>query len=132
MKIIDFEKKGNVVRFYLGNNQLNEWYGDDWDDAPYEHNAGLVYDEFVEAHRDVVFPFDWTVLEPSESWAWNGNSPYCKDDMRNRKVPCIVAINDPEKTYDNFNIAAVNATSKRFYFGDTMEPSEKITVFDHE
>ena len=29
MKIIDFEKKGNVVRFYLGDNDLKEWYGDD-------------------------------------------------------------------------------------------------------
>ena len=69
-KIIDFEVKGNVVRFYLGN-KTDEWgwtnknykdrngntpdwlkpndtyYGDDWDDVPYEHNAGLVYDKFV-------------------------------------------------------------------------------------
>ena len=40
-EIIDFERKGNVVRFYLGKN--GEQWGDDWDDAPYEHNAGKVY-----------------------------------------------------------------------------------------
>lgn len=45
MKIIDFERKGNLVRFYLGDDDLEEWYGDDWNDTPYEHNAGQVYDE---------------------------------------------------------------------------------------
>lgn len=30
MKIIDFERKGNLVRFYLGDDDLVEWYGDDW------------------------------------------------------------------------------------------------------
>ena len=46
LKIIDFEKKGNVVRFYYGKDSLKEWYGDDWDDRPYEHNAGEVYHRF--------------------------------------------------------------------------------------
>lgn len=39
MKIIDFERKGNLVRFYLGDDDLAEWWGDDWNDTPYEHNA---------------------------------------------------------------------------------------------
>lgn len=43
MKIIDFERKGNLVRFYLGDDDLVEWYGDDWNDTPYEHNAERVY-----------------------------------------------------------------------------------------
>lgn len=32
MQIIDFDRKGNVVRFYIGKN-AREATGDDWDDA---------------------------------------------------------------------------------------------------
>ena len=42
MKLIDFERKGNLVRLYLGDDA--NFTGDDWDDYPYEHNASLVYD----------------------------------------------------------------------------------------
>ena len=85
MKIIDFKKKGNVVRFYLGeetpdwgwtrsdytrNGTTPDWlkpsdryYGDDWDDRPYEHNAGQVYEEFIKGYKDVAFDFDDLVLE---------------------------------------------------------------------
>ena len=35
MKVIDFERKGNVIRFYLGKDDLTEWWGDDWNDTPY-------------------------------------------------------------------------------------------------
>ena len=78
MKIIDFEKKGNVVRFYLGEQTENwgwtnpeykdytgktptwlkpsdRYYGDDWDDKPYEHNAGTVYGEFIKGYKDIAF-----------------------------------------------------------------------------
>lgn len=44
MKIIDFERKGNLVRFYLGDDDLHDWSGDDWNDTPYEYNAGQVYE----------------------------------------------------------------------------------------
>ena len=58
-KIIDFERKGNVVRFYLIKVDRNDdYYGDDWDDTPYEHNAGSVYDSFVNKIVDVFFPYD--------------------------------------------------------------------------
>ena len=64
MKIIDFERKGNLVRFYLGDDDLVEWYGDDWGDTPYEHNAERVYDEYIKGYCDMMFPFDDLVLEP--------------------------------------------------------------------
>jgi hypothetical protein len=64
MKIIDFERRGNVVRLYIGNDDLAEWWGDDWNDRPYEHNAGRVYDQYVAGHVDIAFPFDSLVLEP--------------------------------------------------------------------
>lgn len=89
MKIIDFERKGNLVRFYLGDDDLVEWYGDDWDDTPYEYNAERVYDEYIKGYCDMMFPFDDLVLEPC---CGTCNSGWCKDDMVAQKVPCIIQV----------------------------------------
>lgn len=123
MKIIDFEKKGNVVRFYLGKDDLKDWYGDDWDDFPYEHNAGRVYDEYMEGYTDVVFPFDDLVLEPADGYS--PNTEYCKYDMEHRHVPCVIVVPDElnqQSWYDDFQhwVAAEGIT--KFYFGDEMAP----------
>lgn len=123
MKIIDFAKKGNVVRFFLGANDLKEWYGDDWNDTPYEYNAGEVYEQFVSGYKDISFPFDALVLEPREGVC---NSDWCKDDMKARRVPCIIVV-PKEKAEDNWyredfaHWIGVDGI-QRFYFGDRMEP----------
>lgn len=153
MQIIDFEKKGNVVRFYLGektpdwgwtipNYQLNgktpDWlkpsdryYGDDWDDAPYEHNAGQVYDEFIKGYKDIAFDFDDIVLEPSDGCS---NSAWCKDDMVARKVPCIIVV--PKEVVvetqgsfycDDFNYWLGNDKVIKYYFGDKAYRRRKST-----
>ena len=51
MKIIDFEIKGNQVKFYLGSDNCDNYWGDDWDDKPYEHNAGEPYDTINSENR---------------------------------------------------------------------------------
>lgn len=122
MKIIDFERKGNIVRFLLGRDDLEEWHGDDWDDYPYEHNAGPVYDEFVSGHRDVVFPFDMAVLEPRDG---EYNSQYSKDDMKARRVPCIITV-PPEMQGNSWGEESfaywLGADGvRKYYFGDRME-----------
>ena len=122
MKIIDFAKKGNVVRFFLGNDDLSEWWGDDWDDAPYDCNAGEVYDEYKAGYRDIAFSFGDIVLEPC-----NGvmNCHYSKEDMIKRRVPCIIVV--PEEIEDeswygeDFAYWASVDGVKRYYFGDRME-----------
>lgn len=131
MKIIDFTKRGNLVRFYLGEDDLETWHGDDWNDYPYEHNAGTVYQEFESGHCDVVFPFDMDVMEPSEDWRNNGNSNWCKNDMIARRVPCIVAMRRDDHTWwsDEFSAALADAKSVKFYFGDKMEPSDEIVIY---
>ena len=121
MKIIDFCKKGNVVRFYLGENDLVEWWGDDWNDCPYDCNAGEVYDKFISGHKDITFPFDDVVLEPCSG---NINCGWCKNDMIQRKVPCIIVI--PKETADetwweDFAHLVCMDGIKKYYFGDEME-----------
>lgn len=125
MKIIDFAKKGNVVRFFLGQDDLKEWWGDDWDDCPYEHNAGEVYERFVSGHRDIAFPFDSLVIEPCEGVL---NSDWRKDDMIARKVPCIIVV--PKELADESwygqdfaHWLGVDGVQK-YYFGDKMEADD--------
>ena len=145
MKIIDFSKKGNVVRFYLGektegwgwtnkdykdsNGETPDWlkpsdvyYGDDWDDAPYEHNAGSVYGEFVKGHKDVAFGFDDLVLEPCDG---EFNSQFCKDDFADRRTPCVIVVPArlaAERPWSNdYRYWVGNAEVKKYYYGDEME-----------
>ena len=61
MKIIDWESKGNVIRFILGEDNDIAYWGDDWNDKPFEHNAGSVYSEFVKGYCDISFPFDYVI-----------------------------------------------------------------------
>ena len=126
MKIIDFEKRGNVVRFFLGKDDLKEWWGDDWNDSPYEHNAGEVYGEYVSGYRDVAFDFDDIVVEPRDGEC---NSPYTKEDMIKRLVPCICVLKKEHQEkdiwwYDTFKRIVGHANAIKFYFGDKMETDE--------
>ena len=113
-QLIDIARKGNALRFFLGE-KTDDWgwtnpdykdsqgnavdwlkpkdsyYGDDWDDAPFEHNAGGVYSEFVKGTVDIIFPFDSIVLEPNDGVL---NSNYCMDDFVARKCPRFIVISE--------------------------------------
>ena len=89
-KVIDFEKKGNVVRLYLGDDNCDDYWGDDWNDAPYEHNAERVYNRYVTDTLDFAMSPDADVVEPAEDWHYRGISEFCKDDFKQGKAPCLV------------------------------------------
>lgn len=110
MKIIDWERRGNVVRFYLGADSLKAWHGDDWNDAPWEHNAGTVYDEFVRGHVDVAFAFDCEVREAGQDEL---NSKWCKDDFFARREPFLTVTKDGRGTWELF-------------FGDSLDKLDRI------
>ena len=126
MQIIDLAKKGNLVRFYLGDTSKN-YYGDDWDDRPFEHNAGTVYDEFILGQKDVAFDFDDVLITPDAGYL---NSPYSKDDLKARVVPALVVI--PADVYDKNWLAGEDGMRtqildwanvpgvKAYYFGDEL------------
>lgn len=120
MNIIDFDTKGNAIRFYLGEN--GKQWGDDWNDAPYEHNAGRVYEEFNKGHFDLLVPYKFTVWQPSDGHA---NSEYSKEDMIKRKVPCIVICEDMGDIWSFEKALAVDGAFK-IYFGDTEEQVRKM------
>lgn len=130
MKIIDFKLKGNLIRLYLGQDDLNDYYGDDWDDKPYEHNAGTVYDEFVSQIIDVVLPFDAFAIEACEDHRFNQNSPYCKNSFRDNNTPFVVIV-PKEVADDNCFIEYLEARDNKkcfpLYFNENIEEAlEKV------
>lgn len=130
LKIIDFEKKGNVVRFYLGDRDCDDYWGDDWNDRPYEHNAGLVYDRFVVNTLDLAFPFDSLVLEPCDGTI---NSEHSKEDMKKKLVPCLLIVppaiaEDIGWRFDDFQYWVGNAQALRIYFGDNIETVKESLI----
>ncbi len=113
-QLIDIARKGNALRFFLGEKTddwgwtnpdykdgqghapdwlkpENRYYGDDWDDTPFEHNAGGVYPWFVKDTVDVTFPFDSIIVEPNDGVL---NSSYCMDDFVAREAPRFIVISE--------------------------------------
>lgn len=87
---------GNVL--YFTDDFEHQW-GDDWDDAPYEHNAGRPYEwwgEWTEEENRKhghchlrMFGYVWGdcyIQEPSDGCY---NSPYSVDDINNGAVPWL-------------------------------------------
>lgn len=89
MKIIDFKMYGNVIKLYLGDDQTNDYWGDDWNDRPYEHNAEEVYDRYVVDTIDLPIKSKYCVTTPEYDYTYRGNSPYSKEDFKNG-VPFMV------------------------------------------
>lgn len=150
MKIIDFAKKGNTIRFFLSDrdrkddaqndNCYNEWekkrnwydaWGDDWNDAPYEDNAGQVYGRFVEETQDISFSYNVYVMEPSQAY----RGCWSKEEMKERKVPCIIIATDEicdraeirEWERDDFSVYLEKEIPGviKIYFGDDIDEVEK-------
>ncbi len=122
MKIIDWETRENIVRFYLGDDELKEWYGDDWDDKPYEHNAGRVYSQFVTKTMDVNFNCDDLIVEPCEGYT---NSYLSKNDFRDRNIPCLIIVRsidlpDNQLEFSTFEDWSDYKKSIKVYFGDDV------------
>jgi len=124
-KLIDIKRKGQAVRFYIGDDDLKEWWGDDWNDYPFECNAGTVYDEFIKRTLDVCFPFDTLVIEPTSSGY--RSIEYSKDEMVKRKVPCLMIDPDAENhEYVFLSEFIGNDNVIKIYFGDSISKITKI------
>jgi hypothetical protein len=120
MKILDVDCKGNLVRFHLGESDLKNWYGDDWNDTPFEHNAGPVYDQFVEKYLCVCFQWDYAIFTPDYGHL---NSHYCRNVFKTGRIPILVAIKDEEGSSNyvsTFEQAIVHPNAELFYMGQEM------------
>ena len=66
---------------YFTEKPLKEAWGDDWDDAPYEHNAGLPYDYVLKV------AYDADLSTPSDGKI---NSEYSVDDINRGAVAWLI------------------------------------------
>lgn len=124
MKVIDIDVKGNLIKLYLGADDCEDYWGDDWNDTPYEHNAGPVYNKYVLSTAYVTVSWDYDVLTPGDDWHYNGNSPFCKKDFKEGKAPCIVIA--PAENWDTYSIAALDTINSKIYFNQEMEPGNYV------
>ena len=123
LKIIDFDTYGNVIQLYLGDINDSKYYGDDWDDRPASHNAGTVYDEYIKGVIEIAFPSFIQVLVAEDDWHYQGNEPFCKEDYKDMKAPCLVIVNDndPYQMGWSYSEKIGDKSSWRIYFNDTLE-----------
>lgn len=102
-------------------NNFDKQWGDDWDDAPYEHNAGSPYDhwsELIEDNEDIIkrkwkhheikhkvlyFETDgFSEMLPCDKYI---NSPYSVEAINKQEVPWLIADGFEifaGTTYENF------------------------------
>lgn len=84
---------------YFTTQELAQQWGDDWDDAPYEHNAGQPYEWLERIYRNGHYEpnpeprweIDHVAVEGNfdEPCGWTGNSPYCVRDINAAVVPWL-------------------------------------------
>lgn len=120
MYLIDFQKVGNVARLFLGNDK--NYTGDDWNDRPYDANAGRVYDRYILGTVEMMIPFEYSLLEPKEP-EYLPSCSWCMDDMKERKCPALVVYKNKDLSWnreDNFNKAVMDDNSVKIYLGDDL------------
>lgn len=108
-------------------------FGDDWNDTPYECNAGIVGDRFEDVEIVIRPHTDISVTYPHEGHC---NSSWCRNDMKTGIVPLAVTVPDDvaERYGDDWRvengggygnsyecIVGMKGTS-RVYFGDLLFP----------
>lgn len=135
MQIIDFKRRGNVVRFILGYEGDDGFWGDDWSERPYETQENNdVYENYVAGHRDIAFPFDAIVCEPCDGHKYSRRS---KRDMKGQRCACIVVMmpeffDEDEYAWlyeGDYDMCAADGRSIKFFFGDKMEPSKETILY---
>ena len=92
----DFELNEKELMAYFTPVPLDEQWGDDWDDAPYEHNAGTPYDNIwvddVRTEIEILqVPFavkSYNFSLPND-FAYGGNSPFAVADINHGAVAWI-------------------------------------------
>ena len=92
----DFELNEKELMAYFTLASMDEQWGDDWDDAPYEHNAGTPYDDIwvddVRTEIEILqVPFavkSYNFSLPND-FAYGGNSPFAVTDINHGAVAWI-------------------------------------------
>ena len=101
---------GNLTLYFTELNDVTEQRGDDWDDAPYEHNAGTPYEhDYNQPEQGVkdgrgIYPRikiykimitdGHNIMTPRTNQL---NSPYSVEDINKGVVPWLTIIDKEDK-----------------------------------
>jgi hypothetical protein len=125
LKLIDLDRTESGFRAFFGKKDCDDYWGDDWNDKPYEHNAGEVYDRYVERTVDFNIPFGCKAYMPCDG---EYNSPWSKEDFKNMATPILIVV--PKSIADKEMYSWSNDDYKswvgtkgvvRFYLEDSKE-----------
>ena len=120
MKMINIpnpELKFGKYKAYFTPLDLKEQWGDDWNDAPLEYNAGVPYDvvtdetEEKDGLRFVTKSHEITILtllfdaDCNFPWSYGNNSPFCVEDVNKQAVAWL---------YDGENTILAGVSPKQF------------------
>lgn len=78
--------EGESVTGYFSFDPLSEVWGDDWDDAPYEHNAGIPY------NQSITLAFNTSEYKTPADLAYSGNSAYSVEAINSGAVAWLADI----------------------------------------
>lgn len=72
---------------------------------------------------------DYRLAEPADDYTYHGNTPYSKEDMKKRNVPCIIVIPDND-SWDgkDFYRHVGSDNIDKFFFGDDIKKLEKYHI----
>ena len=102
-KLCYVESENNLLKLYFANvtnKSFNSLWGDDWNDAPYEHNAEIPYDVLGNKEKTPVEFYSIILESPLIGTPSHGylNSPYSVEQINFKQVvPWVSNNNDYSK-----------------------------------
>lgn len=118
-KILDFEFYGNIVKLYLGNTNVSEWTGEDWDNLADESFSPVNQEYVSRTILLVINPDKFNVLYFDDML---GNQEFTKNMMTRNKYP-FMSISKKDIPYSE---GFWHDESKRYCLGDIIEVKDKI------
>lgn len=85
LRLVDFFKPegfNDRIILYFGSGELEDYGGDRWNITPYEDIAGQVTNQ-VEMKIHYIFS-NYAAFQPVNNWS--------KNDLKNRKTPCLIIV----------------------------------------
>lgn len=132
----DEEYVGEPMTLYFTEKDVTEQWGDDWDDAPYEHNSEIPYYEdysqeelYVEngrGHYPPISIFRVMICSQYISTPRTGklNSPYCVRDINQGVVPWLTY-----KRYDEPAIYIKAGTTLKEFLDIMEQHKDYVEVY---
>lgn len=115
-----------ITLYFTSLNDVTKQWGDDWNDKPYEHNAGEPYTEMtidekkVKADMMKVLLRSYHIMTPRTNYI---NSAYSVEEINNKKVPWLQLVEYGGR--DMYNV------KEKVEAGETLiQVLDKIKNFD--